>query len=307
MAGPDVAEELRNWFWFGELQLLPGSLDEILGKVIQALAQMHAGEPPQLKSNDDKLVWAWTLMTHEVDEAVPILTELMQVTLPLARRRGVALAGIARHPSVLASIWQGLDRPDLNEVVINLSACNYLVNHLSDGDKNRLVEKVGEVCQRGYKQRRKYPALFGGQHNRFFSAVTSLLRALWTNQSLAMFGSVVKDRDFRLGSFLGQGYIAPDDFSIEAIIGQIDYAHSFAAQDLWASPLKAQHWAALLLKHHPPDEDVPTMYAQAMQGRVTQQIFDEVVQILQAAPQPTAADTAQKLASAAARLKPHPN
>lgn len=63
-----------------------------------------------------------------------------------------------------------------------------------------------------------------------------------------MLGPAAQDRLLNLYSVLPSTYVAPDDFSIEAILPQVETSTDKLAEIVLASPLKPKHWVELLQK-----------------------------------------------------------
>ncbi len=244
----DVGEELLAWLGFFGSEYNQEALCNCIDLALAAWQDTHP--PGRSAAMEVKLFHAWSVMTREVDDALPWLIQLMKTEPSEHRSRILSLVELSMHPSSEQLLLLALTDPDLNLVTRGLLALSYWAGEkkANETERKELLEEVAAACRLAYPEKDKFPHLFEKEEPAFFEALEALLDKLLMNDSLEMFGPVAQDRLLNLYSVLPPTYVAPDDFTIEAILPHIETSTDKLANIVLASPLKPKHWGELLQK-----------------------------------------------------------
>lgn len=273
-----VGDQLFSWFGFPDLDFSSKLLQQFIELSLEALERQSQGLGLGA-SQDEWLVQAWAMMTREVEDAVPILQERLDNAPANQQPLILTLVKSTSHPAMASLFMRALESEDLNKVVAAMEACSSLVEILSVAERKTLLTKAVEACRRAYDQKHKYPKLFKAGGSKFFDELRSLLRKLWTNESLSILGPAAKDPTLTLSTFIQEGYVPPDEFSIEAIMAQVEWRVDSMGKILFKCPLRPEQWLELLLKKSSPSDYVGITYARALAAH-DPQLFEAVLDLL---------------------------
>ncbi len=127
-----------------------------------------------------------------------------------------------------------------------------------------MLSKAAEACRRVYAEKEKYGKLFKSGDHSFFDSLGSLLCRLWTNESLSILGEAAKDPALHISGFIREGYVPPDEFSVEAILAHVEWNNDSRAQILHTKPLRPEQWCQLLQKKGGYFDKTAEIYANAL-------------------------------------------
>ena len=243
-----VASELFAWFGFFGAAYSPKVLEQLIELAVDYLERPHNHQLPLDGVDEERLLAAWSLATHEVEDAVPVLRDWMQQAPAKQRPLILQFASSTDHPCMISLFAAGLDADDPNFVLQSMEAIRPFLSAASESERSEILTKAAQACRRVYAVKPKYPKLFSAKDRKFYDELERLLQKLWTNESLSLLGPAAKDPGLQLDCFIGQGYLPPDDFSIEAILTHVDQCDDTYATILQASPLRPEQWCELLQK-----------------------------------------------------------
>ena len=260
-----VASEVTTWFGFFGVAYNPKLLDQLIELAIEYLDSPHNPLLPLsgVEEEEERFMAAWSLATHEVEDALPLLREWMHQSPTKQRQLILQFANSTGHPCMISLFRAGLDYDDPNVVLQSMEAITSFASAASASERAKILKKAAEACRRVYAEKKKYLKLFS-KDRKFFDALESLLQKLWTSESLSLLGPAAKDPSLQLDSFISQGYVPPDDFTIEAILARVEQVDDTYATILQASPLRPDQWCELLQKKGDGYTEREPIYAKAL-------------------------------------------
>lgn len=259
-----VASEVFAWFGFFGVAYSPKVLEQFVELAIDHLDRSHNSMLPLTGVDEERLLAAWSLAMHEVEDALPLLREWMHQATDKQRQLILQFAGSTDHPCMISLFRVGLDSDDPNSVLQSIEAIKPFASAASVAERSEILKKAADACRRTYAKKHKYPKLFNAKDRTFFEALEGLLQKLWANESLSILGPAAKDPSLQVDCFIRQGFLPPDDFSVEAILTRVEHCDDTYAAILRATPIRPEHWCELLQKKGDDPTSTAMIYGKAL-------------------------------------------
>lgn len=176
-----VGEELLAWLGFFGSEYDQEALCNCIDLALAAWEDTQS--PGGSTTVEVKLFHAWSVMTREVDDALPWLLPLMKSEPSEHRSRILNLVELSMHPSSGQLFLVALNDPDLNLVTRALSALSSSAHDkkANETERRELLQQVAAACRLAYPEKDKFPHLFQKEEPAFFEALEALLRKLLMN------------------------------------------------------------------------------------------------------------------------------